>query len=104
MPVMTMTVGSIIVHSVVSPAEVWDEYYIALHGAHNALRTAFAESGMSQEQLAARLGIDKALVSKRLNGSDNLTIKTLSHMGTAMGYRLIMGFHPYDFCGTTNQY
>jgi hypothetical protein len=101
---MTMTVGSVIVNSVVSPAEVWDEYYIALHGAYNALRVAFAESGMTQEELAAKLGLDKALVSRRLTGSENLTVRTLSHMGTGMGYSLVIGFHQYDFSGMTNQY
>jgi transcriptional regulator with XRE-family HTH domain len=101
---MSMTVGSVIVSPIVSAAEVWDEYYIAMHGAHNALRAAFTESGMTQEELAGRLGIDKALVSKRLNGAENLTIKTLSQMGTGLGYRLTVAYVPFHSCGVTNQY
>jgi hypothetical protein len=83
---------------------VWDDYYEALHTAYNALRETFAESGLTQDELAARLGVDKSLISKRLNGSENLTVKTLSQMGTGMGHRLIIGYQPYESCGMTNYY
>jgi Helix-turn-helix len=83
---------------------IWDDYYEALHVAYNALRETFENSGLSQDELSELSGIDKSLISKRLNGSENLTIKTLSHMGSAMGHRVVVGYQPYDMCGTTNYY
>jgi hypothetical protein len=89
---------------VIPAAELWDDYYACLHGAYNALNDTFLAWGSTQDELAARLGIDKSLVSKRLNGRENLTIKTMSHMGTGMGYRLVMYYVPYDQLGTSNYY
>jgi len=82
----------------------WDDYYESLHIAHDALREAFESSGLTQDELADRIGADKSLVSKRLNGSENLTIKTLSQMGTGMGYRLVTTYVPYDQCGMINYF
>jgi transcriptional regulator with XRE-family HTH domain len=64
----------------------------------------FAESDLSQDQLAELLGVHKGLISKRLKGSENLTVKTLSQMGTAMKHRLIVSYQPYDSVGTSNYY
>jgi transcriptional regulator with XRE-family HTH domain len=76
-------------------SELWEDYYTNLHRAHQAMRAAFAKSGMTQDELAAKLGIDKGLVSKRLNGNDNLTLRTLSFMASAMGCRLVIEPLPY---------
>jgi transcriptional regulator with XRE-family HTH domain len=96
--------GSVQQFSPVAKAELWDDYYACMHDAYNALRDTFESTGMTQDQLAARLKIDKSLVSRRLNGSENLTIKTLSHMGTGMGYRVVVLFRPYDQMGYNNYY
>lgn len=82
----------------------WDDYYESLHAAYYALRSAFAASGLTQEELAQRIGVDKSLISKRLNGSENLTIKTMSQMGTGMERRLMVAFRPYDEVGMDNYY
>jgi hypothetical protein len=81
-----------------------DDYYANLHGAYNSMRQGFVTSGLSQEHLAAALDVDKSLISRRLNGSENLTLKTLSYMGTAMGCRLTVSFVPYAMVGTGNTY
>ena len=88
----------------VIPASVfWDDYYESLHIAYNALRQAFNDSGLTQDELAIRTGIDKSLVSKYLNGSENLTIKTLSQMGAGMNYRLVVAYQPYDQLGISHE-
>jgi DNA-binding XRE family transcriptional regulator len=85
-------------------ADIWEDYYICLHDAYNSLREAFAESGLTQDELATRLGVDKSLISKRLNGTENLTLKTISQMGTGMGYRAMVSYEPYASIGMSNYY
>jgi hypothetical protein len=82
-----------------------DDYYTNLHGAYNSMQGAFqmrADSGLTQDNIATMLDIDKGLVSKRLNGTENLTLRTLSYMGTAMECRVTITFTPYDRVGTQN--
>jgi transcriptional regulator with XRE-family HTH domain len=87
------------------PAEVLlDDYYANLHGAYNSMREGFATSGLTQDDIAGSLNVDKSLISRRLNGSENLTLKTLSYMGTAMGCRLNISFIPYAMVGVGNSY
>jgi hypothetical protein len=80
--------------------ELLDEYYENLHGAYNAMREGFAASGLTQDYIACALDVDKSLISRRLNGSENLTLKTLSFMGSSMGCRLSITFVPYAHVGT----
>jgi transcriptional regulator with XRE-family HTH domain len=86
---------------------LWDDYYENLHGAYNAMRGRFAmcaADGLTQDDLATMLDVDKSLISKRMNGNENLTLKTLSFMGTAMGCRLTVRFVPYEQLGRSNYY
>jgi transcriptional regulator with XRE-family HTH domain len=75
---------------------LWEEYYTNLHQAHRLLRATFLKSGLTQDQLAAKLGVSKSLISKRLNGEANLTLKTLSFMASALNCRLQIEPIPYD--------
>jgi hypothetical protein len=97
-----MTVGNSTI--AISTDVLLDDYYANLHGAYNSMRHGFIASGLSQEDLAAALDVDKSLISRRLNGSENLTLKTLSYMGTAMGCRLSISFVPYAMVGIGNTY
>jgi hypothetical protein len=103
MRVTAMTDGSVSLQCI-SDAELWEDYYIFLHDSYNAMRGAFDESGLTQDQLAVRLGVDKSLISRRLNGTENLTLKTMSHMGTAMGYRPVVNFVPFSQVGMSNYF
>ncbi len=80
----------------IAKSELWEEYYTNLHKAYNAMWQAFKKRGLSQDQIAERLGVDKALISKRLKGRENLTLKTLSFMASAMECRLTIGYLPYE--------
>lgn len=79
--------------------ELMEEYYDHLHEAYDAMRTAFKQRGITQDEIAKRLGVDKALISKRLNGQENLTLKTLSFMATAMECKLCVEYVPYEMIG-----
>ena len=90
--------------NVIPDAVFWDDYYESLHTAYNALRDTFDKSGMTQDELASRCGVSKSYVSKRLNGEENLTIKTLARFGTGMNQRLVIMYQPYSEVGQTNFY
>ena len=83
--------------------DLWEEFSTNLHGAYNAMRRAFQRSGLSQDELAERLWADKGLVSRRLHGKENLTLKTLSFMASAFGCRLSVSFVPYEEIAATEQ-
>lgn len=46
------------------------------------------ETGLTQNEVAARLGVDDAVISKRLNGEANLTLNTVSDLARAMEGRV----------------
>jgi ribosome-binding protein aMBF1 (putative translation factor) len=86
----------------ISSNELLDEYYAALHSAYDSLLRAFrfrSQFGLTQDDLANRLGVDKGLISKRLRGRENFTLKTLSAMASAMDCRLLISFVPYEEVG-----
>lgn len=58
--------------------------------AHRELLRAFStceQEGLTRVQLADNLGIDKSVVSRRLNGSSNMTLEIISDMARGMGFR-----------------
>lgn len=80
----------------ISSNDLLDEYYKVLHDAYDALRKMFRTCRITQDAIATRLSVDKGLISRRLNGKENLTLKTLSFMATAMECRLSVSFIPFD--------
>ena len=58
---------------------------VKLHAA-TQLQDLLANSGMNQEQYAAKLGVKPPQVSRVLNGLGNPTLETLVKMGRALGY------------------
>lgn len=79
--------------------DLLEDFYECLHRAYRQLREAFtarARTGLSQDDVAAKLDIDKALVSKRLRGLENMTLKTLSYMASALSCRLLIIFQPWE--------
>jgi transcriptional regulator with XRE-family HTH domain len=60
-----------------------------------ALQQTFAEEaadGLTQKEIADVLGVDEALISRRLNGPGNITLRTLSDLYTAMGREPLSNF------------
>lgn len=61
----------------------------------DALQRTFAEeseNGLTQKELAEALDIDQSLVSRRLHGPGNITLRTLSDLYTAMGREPLSNF------------
>jgi transcriptional regulator with XRE-family HTH domain len=87
---------------------LWQDYYANLKTALSSMRRIFRlradNGGLTQDDIAESLNIDKSLVSRRLNGKDNFTLKTLSFMATAMRCRLQIRFRPYEELGYGNNY
>jgi transcriptional regulator with XRE-family HTH domain len=84
-----------------------EDYYDNLHTAYNNMIFAFSrrsDQGITQDDLASRLNVDKSLISRRLNGRENLTLRSLSYMASAMECRLIIQFQPFEEIPKSNQF
>lgn len=54
---------------------------------HREIQKAFSsrsKAGLSQQDLAAKLGINRATINKRLLGQDNLTLRSIADLAWAM--------------------
>jgi transcriptional regulator with XRE-family HTH domain len=58
------------------------------------LRDAMDVQGLSQGQLAVRLGISQSAISQMLNGRGNLTLQTLSYLAAELGYTVEIAATP----------
>jgi transcriptional regulator with XRE-family HTH domain len=68
------------------------------HKVVSELHTFIEKSGISQRELASRLGVSEAHVSKTLSGDRNITLKTLAKILSAVGGELqvkIIGNHAH---------
>jgi transcriptional regulator with XRE-family HTH domain len=54
------------------------------------------EQGISRSDLAQRLGVSKAAVSKLLNNGSNMTLRRLLTIAEAMGHNLSVNFSPSE--------
>ncbi len=66
---------------------------------HRELLSAFyirEAEGMTRAQLAENLGIDKSVISRRLNGTSNMTLEVISDLARGMGFRPEMQLLPYE--------
>jgi transcriptional regulator with XRE-family HTH domain len=95
-------------NAALSKDTLWQDYYANLKTALSSMRRVFKirahDDGLTQDDIAARLNIDKSLVSRRLTGEENFTLKTLSFMASAMRCRLQIHFRPYEELGHGNNY
>ena len=56
-----------------------------------AIQRALAESGMSQQDVATKLEIDRSVVNKRLNGKANLTARSIAEFAYAFDKEVYVG-------------
>lgn len=64
--------------------------------AHALIRDARRFAGISQQQLADRMGTTQSAVSRWERGHDEPRIRTLSQILTACGLKLVMAAEPDD--------
>ncbi|TNE38240.1 MAG: XRE family transcriptional regulator, partial [Alphaproteobacteria bacterium] len=55
---------------------------------YDELRKAYDASGLSQDEVALRLGKDKAQISRWLNGTTNMHLRSYSDLARALDCRL----------------
>ena len=58
------------------------------------IRNAMEAKGLSQGQLAVRLGISQSAISQMLNGTGNLTLQTLSYLAAELGFAVEIAATP----------
>lgn len=54
------------------------------------LRAIIGELGLTQHDIATRLGVSDARISHMMSGRENLTLRTLANLGWALGLRFEM--------------
>jgi transcriptional regulator with XRE-family HTH domain len=59
-----------------------------------AVARALRSSGLTQNQLAARLGKTKGYISQVMAGGNNLTLRTLADIAQALGYKVGVNLFP----------
>lgn len=57
---------------------------------------AKAEKGLTQQQIADAMGVDKSVVSRILNGESNLTLKTIGDISWVLGIKPEVTFRPVE--------
>lgn len=65
-------------------AEHWFSF---VHEVFAELKAAIAKRGVTQEEIAGRLGRDPATISRCLSGRQNVTLRTMCDIARAIGYR-----------------
>jgi transcriptional regulator with XRE-family HTH domain len=60
------------------------------------LRAITGEQDVTQHELATRLGVSDARVSRTMSGRENLTLRTLADIGWALGMRFEMVAVPFE--------
>lgn len=87
---------------------LWQDYFANLKTALASMRGVFKirsrNDGLTQDDIAVALNINKSLISRRLNGEENFTLRTLSFMASAMRCRLQIRFRPYEELGYGNNF
>lgn len=69
-----------------------ENWHFFLYQTFARLKNTFSELAISQDELSARLGKDKAFVSRSLQGQSNMTLKTMYKIARALGYRMEIDF------------
>ncbi len=61
--------------------------------AHVVLQEAVSQAGVSQKQIAHRLGLSAGRVSQIMSGSENLTLRSFAAVAWAIGLALTIDWH-----------
>jgi len=91
------------------PAENLEFYfYQACQDAQHEMLRAYSQvnrlHGTNQESLSKALGVNKSVISRRLRGDINPTLRTLSDMARAMGFRVKVIFEDLDALPMPNHF
>jgi transcriptional regulator with XRE-family HTH domain len=56
------------------------------------IQSALAESGLTQQQVAERIGVDRSVVNRRLKGKANLTARSIAEFAYAFDRDVMVTF------------
>jgi len=59
-----------------------------IHRVHGELQRAFDESGLTEQQIADRLGVDTEHVTRSLNGEAPLSLRAIADLAWAMDAKI----------------
>lgn len=62
-----------------------------------AIRYHLRNDGMSQKDMADKMGVSAAYIARLLKGEENLTLETISALQDAIGHELVSVPAPYAF-------
>ena len=69
-----------------------ENWYEFIHDLIDEMQAAFLKSGLSQDEIADRLGRDPAFISRCLRGQNNMTVRTINNIARSMNCRLDVNF------------
>ena len=64
------------------------------------LEEAIAQEGVTQTELAQRLGVNKSYITRILNGQPNMTIRTLVKIANALNRKVFARFDKFEVRAT----
>ena len=70
-----------------------------ISGVHKQLQSAYiraAKRGVTQQEIATSLEVDRSTVNKRILGQSNLTLRSISDLAWAMGENVRLVIEPAD--------
>ncbi|MBY2993800.1 helix-turn-helix transcriptional regulator [Rhizobium leguminosarum] len=68
------------------------------------LQTALSRSGLRQQQVAERLGVDRSIINRRLSGHANLTLRSIADLAWAMDHHVEFSLKPKTVVVTANEH
>ncbi len=71
---------------------------------HRSLQSAFIESTLKQQELAAKLQVDRSIINRRLQGKSNLTLRSIAEMAWAMDNDVEIVFSKRDVASSANYF
>jgi transcriptional regulator with XRE-family HTH domain len=77
-------------------ARVDDELSLLVTQLMNEINWHMRESGLTRADLASRMGVSPGRISQVLSGGENLTLRTLASLATALDARFEMGLRPRE--------
>ncbi|WP_051177102.1 helix-turn-helix domain-containing protein [Rhizobium mesoamericanum] len=68
------------------------------------LQGALVRSGLKQQQVAERLGVDRSIVNRRVTGQANLTLRSIADLAWAMDQEIVFALKPKKVDVSANEH
>lgn len=68
------------------------------------LQKAVSSSGMRQQQIAEKLGVDRSIINRRLTGRANLTLRSIADIAWATDHDVVISLKPKTVIVKSNEH